>query len=53
MTMREANAQLVEFVREGLESPLEPDDEAFWRKRREALQQAIVAKPQRKPLPKN
>jgi antitoxin ParD1/3/4 len=42
--MRRAEQRLADLVREGLESPLEPDDPAFWRKRREALQQAIAGK---------
>jgi hypothetical protein len=36
--------RLAELVEEGLSSPIEPNDPAFWRKRREALRQAIAKK---------
>jgi hypothetical protein len=36
--------RLIELVEEGLSSPTEPDDPAFWQKRREALRQAIAKK---------
>jgi len=33
--------RLIELVEEGLSSPIEPDDPAFWQKRREALLRAV------------
>jgi antitoxin ParD1/3/4 len=36
--------RLIELVEEGLSSPIEPDDPAFWQKRREALRRAIAKK---------
>lgn len=39
---RKAERQLADLVREGLESPIEPDDRAFWRKRRENLRRTIA-----------
>jgi antitoxin ParD1/3/4 len=41
---RKAEHRLAELVREGLESPVEPDDGAFWEKRRQALRRSIVNK---------
>jgi hypothetical protein len=37
-----AERRLRELVKEGLASPIEPEDPAFWRKRREALRAAII-----------
>jgi len=39
---RKAEQRLADLVREGLESPLELDDPAFWRKRRETLRRTIA-----------
>jgi antitoxin ParD1/3/4 len=39
---RRAEQRLADLVREGLESPLEPEDPAFWRTRREKLRQTIA-----------
>ena len=39
---RKAEQRLADLVREGLESPLEPDDAAFWRTRRENLRGTIA-----------
>jgi antitoxin ParD1/3/4 len=39
---RKAEQRLADLVREGLESPLEPDDPASWRKRRENLRGTIA-----------
>ncbi len=39
---RKAEQRLADLVREGLESPIEPDGPAFWRKRRENLQRTIA-----------
>ena len=39
---RSAEERLAELVREGLESPVEPDDPVFWRKRREILRRTIA-----------
>jgi hypothetical protein len=36
--------RLIKLIKEGLSSPIEPDDPAFWQKRREALQRAITRK---------
>jgi antitoxin ParD1/3/4 len=36
--------RLIELIEEGLSSPIEPDDPAFWQKRREALRRAITEK---------
>jgi len=36
--------RLLELVEEGLSSPIEPDDPAFWRKRRDVLSRAIAKK---------
>ncbi|HTR84151.1 MAG TPA: type II toxin-antitoxin system ParD family antitoxin [Reyranella sp.] len=41
---RKAEQRLADLVREGLESPEEPADPAFWRKRRDALRRAIAKK---------
>ena len=41
---RKAEQRLADLVREGLESPIEPDDPAFWQKRREALRRTIAKK---------
>ena len=42
MDKKEKSEQrLLELVQAGLSSPIEPDDSAFWRKRREALRRAI------------
>jgi antitoxin ParD1/3/4 len=41
---RKAEKRLADLVREGLESAIEPDDPAFWRKRRAALRRAIANK---------
>jgi antitoxin ParD1/3/4 len=41
---RKAEQRLADLVREGLESPIEPDDPTFWRKRREILRRAIAKK---------
>ena len=39
---RGAEERLAELVREGLESSVEPDDPAFWRRRRENLRRTIA-----------
>jgi antitoxin ParD1/3/4 len=39
---RKAEQRLADLVREGLESPVEADDPAFWRKRREKLRRTIA-----------
>ncbi len=39
---RSAEQRLAELVREGLESPVEPDDPVFWRRRRENLRRTIA-----------
>jgi antitoxin ParD1/3/4 len=41
---RKAEQRLAELVREGLESPLEAPDAAYWDKRRQALRQSIAKK---------
>ena len=41
---RAAEERLADLVREGLQSPIEPDDPVFLRKRREALRRAIAKK---------
>jgi len=40
--------QLIELIEEGLSSPIEPDDPAFWQKRRETLRRAIAEKGQKR-----
>ncbi len=35
---------LIELIEEGISSPIELDDPAFWQKRREALRRAIAEK---------
>ena len=37
-----AEQRLAALVREGLESPQEPVDSAYWNKRRQALRQSIA-----------
>jgi Arc/MetJ-type ribon-helix-helix transcriptional regulator len=37
-----AEQRLADLVREGLESPIEPDDPAFWRKRHANLRRTIA-----------
>jgi antitoxin ParD1/3/4 len=39
---RKAEQRLADLVRERLESPIEPDGLAFWRKRRENLRRTIA-----------
>jgi antitoxin ParD1/3/4 len=39
---RTAEQRLADLVREGLESPIESEDSAFWRTRREKLRQTIA-----------
>ncbi len=41
---RKAEQRLAELVREGLESPQERADAAFWDKRRQALRRSIAKK---------
>jgi antitoxin ParD1/3/4 len=41
---RQAERRLADLVREGLESPVEPDDPEFWRKRRETLRRTLAKK---------
>jgi antitoxin ParD1/3/4 len=41
---RKAEQRLADLVREGLESPAEPDDPEFWQKRRETLRRTIAKK---------
>jgi len=36
--------RLIELIEEGLSTPIEPNDPAFWQKRREALRRAIAEK---------
>jgi antitoxin ParD1/3/4 len=43
---RKSEQRLAELVREGLESPEEPPDPAFWNKRRQALRRSMVRKRQ-------
>jgi antitoxin ParD1/3/4 len=43
---RKADQRLAELVREGLESPEEPNDPAYWQKRRQALRRSIAKKRQ-------
>ena len=38
----QAKRRLLALVREGLASPIEPEDPTFWDKRREALRRAIA-----------
>jgi hypothetical protein len=38
----EAEQRLRELVNEGLAGPIESEDQAFWRKRQEALRAAIL-----------
>ena len=37
-----AEERLAELIREGLESPVEAEDPAFWRRRRESLRRTIA-----------
>ncbi|MBM3649393.1 MAG: type II toxin-antitoxin system ParD family antitoxin [Alphaproteobacteria bacterium] len=39
---RKAEQRLAALVQEGLESPLEPPDPAYWQKRRQALRRSIA-----------
>lgn len=43
---RKAEQRLAELVREGLESPLEASDTAYWEKRRQALRRSMAKKRQ-------
>lgn len=41
---RLARRRLMALVQEGLSSPIEPPDPAYWNKRRQALQRSIAKK---------
>jgi len=41
--------RLIELIEQGLLSPIEPDDPAFWQKRREALRRAIALQSSKRP----